>query len=67
MKLSNLININIYVLFYPWLEQVVLVIGAQGSKKDCELPLTNVKSSVTVLRHSESHLLYGDNVPSTCD
>ena len=46
---------------------MVLAIGAQGSKKDCELPLMNVNSSVTVLRRSGCHLLYGDNVPGIHD
>ena len=28
-----------------------LAIGAQGSKKDCELPLMNINSPETFLRH----------------
>lgn len=46
---------------------VVSAIGAQSSKKDSELPLKEVKVSVTVLRHSGCHLLHGASVPCACD
>lgn len=37
------------------MEYMLLAIGAHGSKKDCELLLMTVNSSVTLLRHSGCH------------